>query len=121
MKIIEYGICIFNGTIEKSTIKSNSDLDVYKNVYDMTQDPPELIHTKTDEDVYIEWSSEEINNFAQNQIYKFYPSWKQSNILREGTAEQKNKMGIFIDAVRNWSNQDPSPNPFDESLELITP
>ena len=121
MKIIEYGICIFNGEQSKSGINSNTDLNLYKEVYDMDQNPPVLLHTKTDEEVYIEWEPAEINDFAQKQIYKYYPDWKQSNTLRDGTAEQKNKMGLFIDAVRDWSNQSTTPDPLDGSLELIIP
>ena len=121
MKIIEYGICIFNGEQSKSGINSNTDLNLYKEVYDMNQNPPVLLHTKTDEEVYIEWEPAEINDFAQKQIYKYYPAWKQSNILRDGTAEQKNEMGLFIDAVRDWSNQSTTPDPLDGSLELIIP
>jgi hypothetical protein len=121
MKIIEYGICIFNGEQSKSGINSKVDLNQYKEVYDMNQDPPELLHTKTDQEVYIEWETAEINDFAQKQIHKYYPAWKQSNILRDGTAEQKNEMGVFIDSVRNWSNQSTPPDPLDGSLELIIP
>jgi len=120
MKIIEYGICIFNGKQSESGINLKADLNQYKEVYDMNQEPPVLLHTKTDEEVYIEWEPAEINDFAQKQIYKYYPDWKQSNILRDGTAEQKNKMGLFIDAVRDWSNQS-TPDPLDGSLELIIP
>ena len=30
-------------------------------------------------------------------------------------------MKAFIDAVRAWANQDPLPDPWDGSLESITP
>lgn len=120
MKIIEYGNCIWNGTKENKGILSKDDLDRLRDVYDFTQDPPVLVHTKTDEELYIEWEKPEINEFAQEHIFKYYPSWKQSNILRENDSQEVTKMGIFIDAVRGWSNQ-ANPDPWDGSLDLITP
>jgi len=120
MKIIEYGNCIWNGTKENKGITYKDDLLKYKQVYDFTQDPPVLVYTKTDEELYIEWENSEINEFAQEHIYKYYPSWKQSNILRDGNQEQITLMGNFIDAVRTWSNQ-ANPDPWDGSLEQIIP
>ena len=120
MKIIEYGMCIWNGPKENKGILCKNDLDKLKDVYDFTQDPPVLVYTKTDEELYIVWEQSEINEFAQNHIYKYYPTWKQSNILRENNSEEVTKMGSFIDAVRAWSNQ-PNPNPWDNSLEQIIP
>jgi hypothetical protein len=120
MKIIEYGICSFNGPKENKGILSKDDLDRLRDVYDFEQDPPALVHTKTDEEFYIEWENSEINEFAQEHIFKYYPSWKQSNILRENDPQEVTKMGIFIDAVRDWSNQ-ANPDPWDGSLELIVP
>jgi hypothetical protein len=120
MKIIEYGLCIWNGTKENKGITSKDDLLKYKEVYDFTQDPPVLVYTKTDEELYVEWDNSEINEFAQNHIYKYYPSWKQSNILREGTEEQKSQMGTFINAVRDWSNGE-NPDPWSGLLEEIIP
>ena len=120
MKIIEYGLCIWNGPKENKGITCKDDLLHFKQVYDFTQDPPVLVYTKTDEELYIEWENSEINEFAQEHIFKYYPSWKQSNILRENDPQEVTKMGIFIDAVRNWSNQE-NVDPWDGSLELITP
>jgi hypothetical protein len=120
MKIIEYGICVYEGSKESHNITSKEDLLKYKQVFDLTQDPPVLVYIKTDEEVYIEWSNEEINKFAQEHIFKYYPSWKQSNILRENDLEEVTKMGNFIDSVRSWSNQG-SPDPWDGSLDLIIP
>lgn len=51
-------------------------------------------------------------------IAKFYPDWKQLNILRVGTKAQKDQMTAFIDACRDWSNGD-KPNPAD--LAAIAP
>ena len=119
MKIIEYGNCIWNGTKESKGINSKNDLLPLKQVYDFTQEPPVLVYTKTDEELYIEWEKSEINQFAQDYIYKYYPSWKQSNILREGNEVEILKMSTFINAVRDWSNQE-NPDPWDGSLENIT-
>lgn len=121
MKIIENGLCVYNGPKGSNGITCKDDLKRFKEVFDFAQDPPVLVYTKTDEQVYIEWTQEEINQFAQDHIYKYYPLWKQSNISREGTEEQKNTMSTFINAVRDWSNQSPLPDGFDGSLELITP
>lgn len=120
MKIIEYEICVWDGPKENSGIISKDNLLKYKEVYDFTQDPPVLIYTKTDQEVYIEWEKSEINQFAQEYIYKYYPSWKQSNILREGTEQDILKMSTFINAVRDWSNQE-KPDPWSESLTSIVP
>lgn len=120
MKIIEYGICVYDGSKESHKINSKEDLLRYKEVYDFTQDPPVLIYTKTDQEVYIEWEKSEINQFAQDYIFKYYPSWKQSNILRENNPQEVTKMGNFIDAVRAWSNNT-NPDPWDGSLEQIVP
>lgn len=120
MKIIEYGICIYEGSKESHSITSKEDLLKYKQVFDFTQDPPVLSYTKTDEEVYIEWTNEEINEFAQEHIFKYYPSWKQSNILRENDPQEVTKMGNFIDSVRAWSNGQ-NPDPWDGSLDLIQP
>jgi hypothetical protein len=51
-------------------------------------------------------------------IAKFYPDWKQLNILRVGTKVQKDQMTAFIDACRDWSNAE-KPNPAD--LATIAP
>lgn len=120
MKIIEYNICVWDGPKENKGIFSKQDLDKLKLVYDFTQDPPVLVYTKTDEELYIIWEKSEINQFAQEHIYKYYPNWKQSNILREGTEVDILKMSTFINAVRDWSNQE-NPDPWDGSLEQIIP
>jgi hypothetical protein len=120
MKIIEYGLCIWNGTKENKRISSKDDLLHLKQVYDFTQEPAVLVYTKTDEELYIEWEQSEINEFAQEHIFKYYPNWKQSNILRENDSVEVLKMGTFIDAVRNWSNQEGA-DPWDGSLDTIIP
>ena len=49
---------------------------------------------------------ETINKQAFAHIDATYPQWKQSNITRIGTDEQKATMTTFIDAVRAWANGD---------------
>jgi len=86
----------------------------------MTTEPPTLVYTKSDEELYIEWEASEINQFAQEQIFKFYPLWKQQNISLEGNEVKLARMTTFINAVRAWSNSE-NPDPWDGSLEEITP
>jgi len=92
-----------------------SYLDSYKYVYD---EDFNLIHTK--DTIIVEWELADINWFAGQHIEKYYPLWKQSNITREG-GDNLTTMNTFIDAVRAWSNQDPLPDPWDGTLEDITP
>ena len=120
MKVIDGEICIFNGKLEHSNLTCKEDLRLYKEVYNFDMQPPVLVYTKPDSQVYVVWEKSEINEFAQNHIYKYYPAWKQSNILRDNNSNEISKMGTFIDAVRAWSNSD-NPDPWDGSLELIVP
>lgn len=55
---------------------------------------------------------------AQHKITGQYPVWKQVNILRAGTKSEQTKMGTFVDAVRNWSND---PKSTLKQLEKIKP
>jgi hypothetical protein len=48
--------------------------------------------------------SGEINAIAQAHIFDYYPTWKQLNIMRDGTKTATNKMSKFIDAVREWTH-----------------
>ena len=52
------------------------------------------------------------------KIKSIYPIWKQLNILRSGTQEEIDRMGSFIDACRDWSND---PEASVEDLETIVP
>lgn len=65
-----------------------------------------------------EYEKDEINQFAFEQITKYYPLWKQNNILNSGDQSQINFMYNFINRVRDWSNGE-NPNPDD--LEFIVP
>lgn len=49
---------------------------------------------------------EEINAQAFVKIDGMYPQWKQTNILRIGTDEEKATMNTYIDAVRDWANSE---------------
>lgn len=57
-------------------------------------------------------------DLCAQHIAKFYPEWKQLNLLRAGTKAQKDQMTAFIDACRAWSNAE-KPNPVD--LAAIQP
>ena len=56
---------------------------------------------------------------AGRQITKYYPAWKQLNILRTGTIEEQTTMSTFIDACRAWSNDSSNNDPF--GLDSLTP
>lgn len=95
--------------------------DEMKKVYDVDENgfsTGNVIHTK--DYLSLEWEITDINWFAGQHIEASYPQWKQSNIIQAGGAELT-KMTTFINAVRTWSNQDPLPNPWDGTLEAITP
>lgn len=48
----------------------------------------------------------EINKLeAEKKITEKYPIYKQLNILRNGTIEEKTEMGNFIDDIRKKSNE----------------
>jgi len=120
MKVMDKGVCLFNGSHKVCHLFSKNDLLVWKQVWDMDTEPPTLLHTKSDDEIYIEWEASEINQFAQDQIFKFYPLWKQQNISLEGNEAKIAKMTTFINAVRAWSNSE-NPDPWDGTLEEITP
>ena len=67
-----------------------------------------------------EFNKEEISSAATTYIYKYYPIWKQSNIISFGSDEEKNKMNQFIQSVILWTDSN-SPQLFNGSLEEITP
>jgi len=56
---------------------------------------------------------------AQRQIFKYYPDWRQLDILRRGTDAEKAKMDTFIDACRDWSNDASNNDPF--GLDEVEP
>lgn len=115
MLIKEDGLIIYKFPAGKYGITTQAEVDALKNVYD---EDFNLIHTK--DNITVEWDVADINWFAGQHIEKYYPLWKQSNITREG-GDDLTTMNTFIDAVRAWSNQDPLPDPWDGTLEEITP
>lgn len=62
--------------------------------------------------------AEHWRNLAKARIEAIYPVYRQLNLLRAGTDEEKAKMSTFIDACRTWSNGE-SPDP--AALEAIQP
>lgn len=61
---------------------------------------------------------EETNAIAQAYIFEYYPTWKQLNIMRDGTKTANTKMSKFIDAVRKWTHDK---KPDIKALEKIKP
>ena len=55
---------------------------------------------------------------AYEYITLHYPLWKQLNITNSGTEIEKEQMVVFIQAVRDWSNDNDST---EEQLMLIQP
>ena len=94
--------------------KSQDDVDTLK----LTYGGETLL--EYEKNITVEWDVLDINWFAGQHIIKFYPLWKQSNILMSG-GSQLTTMTAFINEVRAWSNTSPLPNPWDGSLEEITP
>ncbi len=100
---------------------TQEEVEELKNVYDLDENgfpTGDIIYTK--DTISITWEIPDINWFAGQHIEKYYPLWKQSNITQVGGTELA-KMTTFINAVRAWSNTDPLPNPWDGTLEAITP
>lgn len=65
-----------------------------------------------------ELSDEQIRRImAKDKILMFYPLWKQLNILRECNIFAISKMGSFIDACRNWSNDLDQPESVLDEIE----
>jgi len=115
MIIKEDGLIIYKFPAGKYGITNQEEVDALKNVYD---DDLELVHTK--DNITVEWDIADINWFAGQHIEKYYPLWKQNNITREG-GDNLTTMNTFIDAVRAWANQETLPDPWDGTLEDITP
>ena len=104
---------------QHSDIKTKEQFEIRKNVYKLNEETGEYEIAGQD-NCWIEWELEDIKFIAGEYIRKYYPEYKQLNILRTGTAEEQEKMTAFIDAVRAWSNAE-SPDPWDGSLEDIVP
>lgn len=59
-----------------------------------------------------ELDDQDRRDLAHKQIVKYYPEWKQMNILRSNVQTDIEKMGVFIDACREWSNDSSNTDPF---------
>ena len=60
----------------------------------------------------------EARRLCAEHIAIYYPEWKQLNLLRAGTKIEKDKMDVFINACRDWSNGE-KPDPM--ALASIQP
>lgn len=104
--IIRQGeIILYKNLPGKYEVNSRVEFDSMKNVYD---DEGNIIHVKND--LSLQWELADINWYAGQHIEKYYPLWKQSNIIREG-GDALTAMTTFINAVRTWANQETLPDP----------
>lgn len=81
------------------------------------ENPSEIYCRRT---LKYEFNKEEINVAATTHIYKYYPIWKQSNIISFGTDSEKTKMSVFIQTVISWTDSQ-NPQLLDGSLDQILP
>ena len=58
-------------------------------------------------------------DLCRSHIFKFYPDWKQLDVMRRGSKTDNDNMNKFIDACRDWSNDDTNNDPF--GLEGVEP
>jgi len=63
----------------------------------------EMFELKPD-DVVVAFDSHEAAQYAGLYINRFYPVYKQLNILRSGSKEEQQQMDVFIEACRAWAN-----------------
>lgn len=90
-------------------------ITTYPGGYSDLEDPHRLIATEKGLESPATVRAREL---CAQHIAKFYPEWKQLNLLRSSTKAQKEQMTAFIDACRAWSNAE-KPNPVD--LAAIQP
>ena len=102
-----------------SDFKTKEQFDLRRNVYQKNEETEEYELVGQD-DCSIEWELDDIRYIAGEHIRRYYPEYKQLNILRTGTTAEQENMTTFIDAVRAWSNSE-NPDPWDGSLDLIVP
>jgi len=67
----------------------------------------------------IETTDQDRRDLAYQHIIKYYPEWRQLNVMRNGTQEENSKMSAFIDLCRAWSNDPSNIDPF--GLDNIKP
>lgn len=65
-----------------------------------------------------EYELEEINQIAYEQITKYYPLWKQNNLIMEGDQVKLDAMNEFIQRVKDWANEE---NPDPDIIDTIVP
>ena len=102
-----------------SDFKTQEAFDLRRNVYQLNEET-EAYELVGQDDCSIEWELDDIRYIAGEHIRRYYPEYKQLNILRTGTTAEQENMTTFIDAVRAWSNSE-NPDPWDGSLDLIVP
>jgi hypothetical protein len=66
-----------------------------------------------------ELDDDDRRSLAQRQIFKYYPDWRQLDVMRRGTEAEKATMDTFIDACRDWSNDSSNNDPF--GLDSVEP
>jgi tRNA(Ser,Leu) C12 N-acetylase TAN1 len=104
---------------QHSDFKTKEQFDLRRNIYQKNEETEEYELVGQD-DCSVEWDLDDIRYIAGEHIRRYYPEYKQLNVIRTGTEQEQAKMTVFIDAVRAWSNSE-NPDPWDGTLELITP
>ena len=99
--------------------KTKEQFDLRRQIYQQDEETGEYKLVGQD-NCAVEWELDDLRHIAGEHIRRYYPEFKQLNIMRSGTAAEQEKMTTFIDAVRAWSNSDAA-DPWDGSLELIVP
>lgn len=113
------------GQIEWQGLASNYSQDVdrlIKTAFIKNEETEEYVESSRVDDGHIfvyELDDDDRRALAQRQIFKYYPDWKQLDVLRRGTDAEKAKMDTFIDACRDWSNDSENNDPF--GLDNIEP
>lgn len=128
MKVINLttGIVEFNGTVKKFDDMGGKQAFEWISSFSVQQaalqsgnnENVEVPDETFEKQLKYEYEQDEINQFAFDQITKFYPLWKQNNILNSGDQEKITSMYEFIDRVREWSN---STDPIREDVLEIVP
>lgn len=99
--------------------KTKDQFELSKNVYELNKETNEYLLVGKD-NCTVEWELSDINYIAGEYIKKYYPEYKQLNIIRTGSDSEKLTMNTFIDTVRAWANSS-NPDPWSGALEQIIP
>jgi hypothetical protein len=108
-----------NVPYQYSDFKTKEQFDLRRNVYQQNTETGEYELVGQD-NCSVEWELDDIRYISGEYIRRYYPEYKQLNIIRTGTEQEQTKMTTFIDAVREWSNGE-NPDPWDGTLEQIVP